>query len=228
MVRQVKSHRGRQRGCKKARQASGAEGSESRARAVIISGMKSHARINLTNRNSQRYAEAVRLYRSGLSMAEVGQRLAISGERVRQILVKSGVTERVSPGKRSHLLSLRRLESQRDRLTKMTQSGKWPAAIARELAMCPESVMRWLRLLGITPARKRRPEKVVAGIVHYFCCRCRQWHPIESFYGSHRKQTLCKRCFLKYCRDRYKKRMAGRRSNLAGSTGAKQTPLSAN
>jgi hypothetical protein len=183
--------------------------------------MKFQAKINLTTKNSQKYAEAVRLYRSGLSLAEVGQRLAVSRESVRQYLVKSGVTERVPSGKRSHLLSLRRLESQRDRLTKMTQAGKWPTAIARELAMCPVTVMRWLRLLGVTPARKRRPEKVVAGIVHYFCPRCRQWHPIESFYGRRRKQTLCKRCFLKYCRDSYKKRMAGRRSNLAGSTGAK-------
>jgi DNA-binding NarL/FixJ family response regulator len=114
--------------------------------------MKPQTKINLTTKNSQRYAEAVRLYRSGLSMAEVGQRLAISGERVRQYLVKSGVTERMPAGERAHLLSLRRLEPQRDRLTKMTQAGKWPTAIARELAMCPETVMRWLRLLGITPA----------------------------------------------------------------------------
>lgn len=101
------------------------------------------------------------LYRSGKTLAEIGQEYGITRERVRQILRKAGVP---SFGLRPFVGVRQSIASQNaDKVISLAEGGATVMDITREIGCCPASVRSFLRHHGVkeTPAKpgaKFRPD----------------------------------------------------------------------
>ncbi len=118
----------------------------------------------------ERNSEIVRLYRRGITMEAIGERFAISKQRVKQILVKVGeptvrLTERGGRAKRDPFTETELA------IGGCHAEGYWPADIAARLGVTVAEVNLALQRLGLkrhgrgprfdTPTRRATDAKIV-------------------------------------------------------------------
>lgn len=101
---------------------------------------------------AEKLAETIRLYRSGLSAAQVGERLGITGDAVWQRLVGAGEPRRAS----EHVIS----DATRVAAVRRYALGESCTAIGRSLGISPTTVLKYARRAGvpIRPPRNQKPK----------------------------------------------------------------------
>lgn len=146
---------------------------------------------------TERYEQALRLYQSGMTLAQVGAELGVTRERIRQYLVKLGYQRR-------HTVTAADVVV----WAYAYGTGKSLGELAQQSGIAAQVISRHLRNAGVAicrhkPGKRAKPQRyheMRDGVMYLRCADCGDLKPETEFYatkgGWFRRHSVCKRCMI--------------------------------